>query len=120
VCIQETKITNYDEITLASGHKLVLLQQKKAKHRGLRFIISPRLIPHVHSWWYISNCVAAIELYIPTSQGKSTYCTVINTYGPTLQKTTENPTLLDHFHAKLLKAVSVPVKSMYAEISTPN
>ena len=27
VCIQETKITNYDEITLASGHKRVLLRQ---------------------------------------------------------------------------------------------
>lgn len=72
VCIQETKITNYDEITLASGYKLVLLQQKTAKHRGLMFVISPRLIPHVRSWWYISDRVVAIKVSIPSSKGKST------------------------------------------------
>ena len=108
VCIQETKITNYDEITLASGHKLVLLQQKTAKHRGLGFVISPRLIPHTHSWWYISDRVAAIELSIPTSQGKSTYCRVINAYRPTLQKASENSSLLDCFYAELSKAASAP------------
>ncbi|MDA8031205.1 MAG: hypothetical protein MPK62_08785, partial [Alphaproteobacteria bacterium] len=78
---------------------------KRQKHRGLGFVISPRPIPHVCSWWYISDRVAAIELSIPTSQGKSTYCRVINAFGPTLQKASENPSLLDCFYAELSKAV---------------
>ena len=65
-------------------------------------------MPHVRSWWYISDRVAAIELSIPTSQGKSTYCRVIDAYGPTLQKASENPSLLDCFYAELSKAVFAP------------
>ena len=52
VCVQETKVPEYDEINLSSGHKLILMQQKTAKYCGLGFVIGPRLIPHIRSWWY--------------------------------------------------------------------
>ena len=108
MCIQETKIANYDEVTLATGHKLVLLQQKTAKHHGLGFVISPRLIPHIRSWWYISDRVAAIEVSIPSSRGKPTLCQIVNAYGPTLQKASEDPSLLDGFYPDLSNAVTTP------------
>ena len=44
------------------------------------------MLTYVHSWWYISDHVAAIEVFISRSNGKSTLCRVVDTYGPTLQK----------------------------------
>ena len=44
MCIQETKVPDYDEINLLSGNKLILMKQKSAKHRGLGFVIGPCLI----------------------------------------------------------------------------
>ena len=32
MCIQETKVPDYDEINLLSGNKLILMEQKTAKH----------------------------------------------------------------------------------------
>ena len=110
VCVQETKVPEYDEINLSSGHncKLILMQQKTAKYRGLGFVIEPSLIPHVRSWWYVSDHVAVIDIAIPNPGGRFTECHVINAYGPTMQKTTDNPALRDRFYAELSSAVTAP------------
>lgn len=47
-CLQETKVPANEVHTLATGHQLVLIEQRKAKYRGLGFIIAPRLKPFVH------------------------------------------------------------------------
>lgn len=56
-CLQETKVAVSDDLGLASGHKLVLIQQRTAKYRGLGFVIVPRLKPFVRRWWYVSDRV---------------------------------------------------------------
>ena len=43
-----------DDLELASGHKLVFIQQKTAKYRGLGFVIGPRLQP------FVCICIATI------------------------------------------------------------
>ena len=40
-CHQETIVASSDNLELASGHKLVLIQQRTAKYRGLGFVIAP-------------------------------------------------------------------------------
>ena len=40
-CLQETKVAASDDLELASGHKLVFIQQRTAKYRGLGFVIAP-------------------------------------------------------------------------------
>lgn len=40
-CLQETKVAVTEDLELASGHKLVLIQQRTAKYRGLGFINAP-------------------------------------------------------------------------------
>ena len=40
-CLQEMKVAVSDDLELASGHKLVLIQQRTAKYRGLGFITAP-------------------------------------------------------------------------------
>ena len=108
VCVQETKVPDYDELNLSSGHKLILMQQETAKFCGLGFVIGPRLIPHVHSWWYVSDRVAVIKIAIPNRGGKFTESRVINAYGPTMQKATDNPAVRDRFYADLSSAVAAP------------
>ena len=61
-CLQETKVAVSDDLELASGHKLVFIQQNTAKYRGLGFVIGPRLKPFVRQWWYVSDRVAALDL----------------------------------------------------------
>ena len=50
------------------------MQQKTAKFRGLGFVVGRRLIPHVRSWWHISDRVAVINIAIPNKSGHITEC----------------------------------------------
>ena len=68
-CLQETNIAVSEDLELASGHKLVLIQQRTAKYRDLGFVIAPRLKPFVHRWWYVSDRVAVLDLAIPCRGG---------------------------------------------------
>ena len=63
------EIAASDDRELASGHKLVLMQQLSAKYRGLGFVIAPRLKPFVRRWWYVRDHVAVLDLAIPCRDG---------------------------------------------------
>ena len=76
-CIQETKVEGMLEQQLHTGHRLILMQQKTATYRGLGFIIGPRLLDHVLSFAYISDCVTFIDLSLPLKNGATTKCRVI-------------------------------------------
>ena len=85
-CLKETKVAASDDIELASGHKLVLIQQRTAKYRGLGFVIAPRLKPFVRRWWYVSDHIAVLDLAIPCQDGTFCQCRVVNAYGPTFSE----------------------------------
>ena len=76
------------------------------------FVIEPRLIPHVPSWWYVSDRVAVINVAIPNPGGRFTECRVVNAYGPTMQKVTKNPAVRVRFYVELSSA-SHPGWQMY-------
>ena len=84
-CLQETKVAASDDLELESRHKLVLIQQRTAKYRGLGFVIAPRLKPFVRRWWYVSDHIAVLDLAILCQDGTFCQCRVVNAYGPTLQ-----------------------------------
>ena len=84
-CLQETKVAASDDLELASGHKLVLIQQQTAKYRGLGFVIAPRLKPFVRRWWYMSDHIAVLNLAIPCWDSTFCQCRVANAYRPTSQ-----------------------------------
>ena len=74
------------EQQLQTGHRLILMQQKQATYLGLDFVIGPRLLDHVLSFAYVSDCVAFIDLSMPMRNGSITKCHVINVYGPTAER----------------------------------
>ncbi len=77
-CLQETKIDIQSEERLLSGHKLILMQQKKSFHHGLGFVVGPRLLDHVNSYGYISDRIATMDLSLPSKNGSSTKCRIVN------------------------------------------
>ena len=108
-CIQETKIAAHSEQLLQTGHKLVLMEQKLATHRGLGFVIGPRLLDRVLSFGYVSDRVATIDLAIPMRKaGTTTKCRIVNAYGPTTDRAREDPSLVDSFYAELSSAINIP------------
>ena len=108
-CLQETKVAASDDLELASGHKLVLIQQRTAKYRGLGFVIAPRLKPFVRQW-YVSDRVAVLDLAIPYRDGTFCQCRVVNAYGPTSQRVRENPSVSEQFYAELNSAIKAPAR----------
>ena len=97
-CLQETKVAANEDLELASGHKLVLIQQQTAKYRGLGFIIAPRLKPFVRRWWYVSDRVAVLDLDIPCWKGNFCQCRIVNAYEPTSQRVKENSSVSEQFY----------------------
>ena len=82
-------------------------------YKGLGFIISPRLWPHIVSHKRISNSVAYVDFRIPisassTSIQKSLLFRVVKAYGPTFPKAAQNPKLRDIFYDKLSEAINAP------------
>ncbi len=112
LCIQETKTKEHWEQHLQSKHKLILLQQKDSYHRGLGFVISPRLMNNVVSFRNISDRVATLDITIPTKSGEPKKCRIINAYGPTSEKAIEDSTLLDNFYEELEAALRLPARWM--------
>ena len=66
--------------------------------------MGPHLLPHIQSWWYVSDRVAAIDFTIPGTGMRSTRCRVVNAYGPTMQKASKNPQLRETFYSDLQKS----------------
>ena len=74
LCIQETKAKAQWEYLLQSGHKLILMQQKEASHRGLGFVIGPRLLDYIIRYRYARDHVAILDIAIPTRNGTPVQC----------------------------------------------
>ena len=108
--LQETKVPASDDPELASGHKLVLIQQQTAKYRGLGFVIAPRLKPFVHRSWYVSDQIAVMVLAISCRDGTFCQCRVVNAYGPTSQRVKENPSVSEQFYAEMSSAIKAPTR----------
>jgi len=109
-CLQETKIDTQSEETLLSGHKLILMQQKNTLHHGLGFVVGPRLLNHVTSYGHISDRIATMDLSLPSKNGSSTKCRIVNVYGPTSERARENPSLVDSLYDELSSAINVPAR----------
>ena len=108
VCLQETKCTETEDLFLHNGYRLILIEQKLGRHCGLGFVISPRMQKLVQSHLYISDRVAILTFQIPTKSGSNIVHRVVNAYGPTMQRATENPRLISNFYQSLTLAISVP------------
>lgn len=108
VCLQETKCTETEDLFLHNGYRLILIEQKHGRHYGLGFVISPRMQKLVQSYFYISDRVAILTFQLPTKLGSNISYRVVNAYGPTMQRATENPQLTTNFYQSLTVAVTVP------------
>lgn len=83
---------------------MTLMQEETAKFLGLGFVTGPS---HKYTFrWYVSDRVPVSEIAIPNLGEKFTVCRVINDYGPTMQKVTENPAVRNKFYAGLSSAVA--------------
>ena len=109
-CLQETKVAASDDLELESRHKLVLIQQRTAKYRGLGFVIAPQMKPFVRWWWYVSDRIAVLDLPIPCLDGTFCQCIVVNAYGPTSQWVRENPSVSEQVYAELNSAIKAPAR----------
>ena len=92
---------------LQSGQKLVLVEQKEASYRGLGFVISPRLLNHINSYKYMGDRLSILDFTLPTRSGHQLKCRVVNAYGPTSERTAEDPILLDNFYAEITSVISI-------------
>ena len=110
VGLQETKCTKSDDILLHNGYRLILIEQKIGRHYGLGFVISPKMQKYAKSHSYISDRVAILTLQIPTKSGSIINYRIVNAYGPTLQRATENPQEITNFYQALTLAINVPVR----------
>ncbi|KAL5248389.1 hypothetical protein ACHWQZ_G017537 [Mnemiopsis leidyi] len=110
VGLQETKCTKSDDILMHNGYRLILVEQKLGRHYGLGFAISPKMQKYAKSHSYISDRVAILTLQIPTKSGSIIYYRIVNAYGPTLQRATENPQEITNFYQALTQAINVPAR----------
>ena len=77
--------------------------------RGIGFLISKRLYPHVTVVRQISDNVAFVDFDLPSKNGKPTKCRLVNAYGPTSPSAKKNPRLVKNFYSELSSVVKVPV-----------
>ena len=82
------------------------MEQKTAKFHGIGFVIGPCLIPHIQSWWYVSNRVAVINVAIPNPEGRFTEYRVVNAYGLTMENLMNNPAVRDRFYEERISAAT--------------
>ena len=108
VCLQETKCTAAEDIMLHNKYRLIILEQKHCRHGGLGFVISPRMQNYLKSYSYVSDRVAILNLLIPTKSGIPTHYRIVNAYGPTMQRATNDPQLVANFYSALSRAIDVP------------
>ena len=106
--IQETKTVQPGSCSLSNGYKLLWFEQKKSRHHGLGFVLSPRLIDYVVCWNSISDRVCYLDLELPTKSGKLLRCRVVNVYGPHKKLVTDNQQLLVDFYGQVRDALNVP------------
>ncbi|XP_078682194.1 uncharacterized protein LOC144916745 [Branchiostoma floridae x Branchiostoma belcheri] len=107
-CIQETKVTSQCEQLLQTGHKLILMEQKKSIHHGLGFVIGPSLQNHVIAYGCVSDRIATLDLSLPLRNGRTTKCPIVIVYGPTTEKAQENPLLVEALYDELSNAIKIP------------
>ncbi|XP_078682189.1 uncharacterized protein LOC144916740 [Branchiostoma floridae x Branchiostoma belcheri] len=108
-CIQETKVTSQCELLLQTGHKLILMEQKKSIHHGLGFVIGPRLQNHVIAYGRVSDRIATLDLSLTLRNGRTAKCPIVNVYGPTTEKAHENPLLVEALYDELSNAIKIPL-----------
>ena len=123
VCLQETKCTKSGDFFLHNGYKLILIEQKLGRHYGLGFVISPKMRNFVKSYSYICDRVAILTLQIPTKSGSLLNYRIVNAYGPTLQRATENPQEITNFSISLSPLhpmFPLGMNYTYWEISIPS
>ena len=80
-CLQETKVAANDDLELASGHKLVLIQQQTAKYRGSRLCHCPSIetICHLVLMVLVMNCYSMLLVFYLSHLQKSTTQSLNNT-----------------------------------------
>ena len=108
VCLQETKCTMAEDILLHNNYRLIILEQKHCRHGGLGFVINPHMNDYIKSYSYISDPVAVFDLQVPTKSGIPINYRIVNAYGPTMQRASNEPQLLTSFYQTLSSAVKVP------------
>ena len=108
VALQETKCTKSQDLILHNGYRLLLIEQKHGRHYGLGFVIAPRMQKLVKSYSYISDRVAILTLQIQSKSGSNITYRIVNAYGPTLQRSTEDPISISNFYQSLTTAIDVP------------
>ena len=84
------------------------MDQKKCRHGGLGFVLSPHMCQYVKSYSYVSDRVAIMDLHIPNKEHGCVKYRVVNAYGPTTPRASKCPELLDDFYTALERAVDVP------------
>ncbi|KAL5272936.1 hypothetical protein ACHWQZ_G000943 [Mnemiopsis leidyi] len=108
MCLQETKCTVPSDQLINNRYRLIIMEQKDSRHGGLGFVISPKTLPWIKSYNYVSDRVAFLDLLIPNSGGGETNYRVINAYGPTQPRALSNPELVNSFYQSLQTAFDVP------------
>ena len=110
VCVQETKCTKPEELVLETKHKLIIIDQKHCRHGGLGFVISSRITPYVKTYKYVSDRVAVLDLEIPNKSTGAVRYRIVNAYGPTTPRASNNPNLVRDFYRALNCAINVPAR----------
>lgn len=97
--VRETKLPTGCDVMI-SGFRLICFPSN-VKHYGNGFVIAPRMINRIHRFAKISDRVCLIQLKATPRK----IITIINGYGPTLQRTERNEEEADAFYSDLFDAM---------------
>jgi len=114
VGLQETKCTIREDFILPKDYRIVIFDQKKCRHGGIGFIISPRMGEYITHMVQISDRVCYLDFNIPLKDGGSRKFRVVNCYGLTQFRADEikagGPRKLKNFYSELNSVCTIPSK----------
>ena len=94
-CIQETKIQNGVDINV--GDCRLITFETQNKYYGLGFAINKQWCDSIHRTWKVNDRISVLQL-ISTDRK---IITIVNVYGPTSTKTTQDRGEIDHLYDEL-------------------
>ena len=114
VGLQETKCTIREDYILPKDYRIVIFDQRKCRHGGIGFIISPRMGEYITHMVQISDRVCYLDFNIPLKGGGSRKFRVVNCYGLTQFRADEikagGPRKLKNFYSELNSVCTIPSK----------
>ena len=97
LCLQETKISNGVDQNIR-GNRLLCFPTK-SRYYGCGFLIQSKWIDKVFRTWKVSDRICVLQVKIDVNlkkQQKQSLITIVNVYGPTLERAEKHPDMISH------------------------